>query len=49
MIKRIGTLARADIEALLGSRVFLETVVRVRANWTKDSEQVERLTQQMDG
>ncbi len=45
MIKRIGTLARADIETLLGSRVFLETTVQVQANWTKDSEQIERLTQ----
>ena len=45
MIKKIGSLARTDIESLLGSRVFLETIVKVRANWTKDSDQIERLTQ----
>ena len=45
MIKKIGSLARADIESLLGSRVFLETIVKVRANWTNDSDQIEQLTQ----
>jgi len=45
MIKKIGTLARADIETLLGQRVFLETIVKVRANWTNDSGQIEQLTQ----
>ncbi len=45
MIKKIGSLARTDIETLLGSRVFLETIVKVRANWTNDMEQIERLTQ----
>ena len=45
MIKKIGSLARADIESLLGNRVFLETIVKVRANWTNDSDQIERLTQ----
>ncbi len=45
MIKKIGSLARTDIESLLGSRVFLETIVKVRANWTNDSDQIERLTQ----
>ncbi|MFC2082726.1 GTPase Era [Candidatus Bipolaricaulota bacterium] len=45
MIKKIGSLARKDIEGLLGSRVFLETIVKVRANWTNDSDQIEQLTQ----
>ena len=45
MIKKIGSLARSDIESLLGRRVFLETIVKVRANWTNDSDQIERLTQ----
>jgi len=45
MIKKIGSLARSDIESLLGSRVFLETIVKVRANWTNDSDQIEQLTQ----
>jgi len=47
MIKKIGSLARADIETLLGSRVFLETIVKVRANWTNDSDQIEQLTQSL--
>ena len=45
MIKRIGSMARTDIESLLGSRVFLETIVKVQAHWTSDSDQIEQLTQ----
>ncbi|MBU1048452.1 GTPase Era [Candidatus Bipolaricaulota bacterium] len=45
MIKKIGSLARADIEKLLGHRVFLETIVKVQANWTHDSDQIQQLTQ----
>ena len=45
MIKRIGSLARTDIEKLLGHRVFLETIVKVQANWTNNSDQIEQLTQ----
>jgi len=33
-LKTIGQSARRDIEALLGSRVFLELFVRVQENWT---------------
>lgn len=33
MLKRIGTEARADIEHLLGKKVFLETFVQVREGW----------------
>jgi GTP-binding protein Era len=33
MIKRLGTDARKDIEAFLGSKVFLELFVKVRPNW----------------
>lgn len=44
MIKRIGSQSRVDIEALLGQRVYLETSVKVRANWTKDADQIEQLT-----
>jgi GTPase len=46
MIKRIGTLARKDIEALLGRPVFLETVVRVHPNWAQDEDEIEKLTQE---
>ena len=33
MLKRIGTLARGDIEGLLGCRVFLELWVKVKKDW----------------
>ena len=33
MIKKLGTLARKDIEAFLGNKVFLELFVKVRAKW----------------
>jgi len=33
-LKTIGQSARRDIEALLGTRVFLELFVRVQENWT---------------
>ena len=36
MLKKVGTLARKDIEAFLDTRVFLELYVRVSDNW-KDS------------
>ncbi|RYF85607.1 MAG: GTPase Era [Chitinophagaceae bacterium] len=37
MIKKLGTLARVDIEAFLGSKVFLELFVKVRPKW-RDNE-----------
>ncbi len=33
MIKKLGTMARIDLEAFLGSKVFLELYVKVRNNW----------------
>ncbi|NLC94285.1 MAG: GTPase Era, partial [Bacilli bacterium] len=33
MLKEIGTLARLDIENLLGSRIYLELWVKVMENW----------------
>ena len=33
MLKKIGTLARRDIEILLGDKVYLETWVKVKKNW----------------
>jgi len=44
MIKQIGTKARADIESLLGTHVFLELTVKVYKGWTRDLSQIERLT-----
>lgn len=37
MIKKLGTLARKDIEAFLGNKVFLELYVKVRPKW-RDSD-----------
>lgn len=39
-IKRIGQLARTDIERLLGRRVFLELFVRVQEGWTADARRL---------
>jgi len=36
MIKAIGTAARAQIEALLGARVFLDLQVKARPGWRED-------------
>ena len=33
MLKKIGTLARKDIELMLGDKVFLETWIKVKKNW----------------
>ena len=37
MLKRIGELARADMEEFLGAKVFLQTWVKVKENW-RDSD-----------
>jgi len=37
MLKRIGELARKDIEAFMGTKVFLQTWVKVKENW-RDSD-----------
>lgn len=42
LIKEIGTLARKDLERLLGSRVFLDLRVKVKKNWRKDEAQIKR-------
>jgi len=36
MIKRIGTLARTEIEAMNGKKVFLELYVKTHKNWKND-------------
>ncbi|MFH0993539.1 MAG: KH domain-containing protein, partial [bacterium] len=33
MLKKIGTAAREDIEALVGRKVYLELFVKVEADW----------------
>jgi GTP-binding protein Era len=43
MLKRIGSEARAEIERLLGRKVFLGLFVKVIENWTEDPASVRRL------
>lgn len=40
MIKKIGTLARKDIETFLDSKVFLELFVKVRPKWRDNEAQL---------
>ena len=42
-IREIGTRARPEIEALLGRKIFLELVVKVRPKWRRDERTLERL------
>jgi len=44
LIKRIGSSARPQIEALLGAHVYLELMVKIRHGWTKNASEIERLT-----
>jgi GTP-binding protein Era len=37
MLKKIGQLARADIERFMGTKVFLQTWVKVKDNWRDSS------------
>jgi GTP-binding protein Era len=43
MLKRIGTLARKEIEELLGRKVFLELHVKVRERWRDNPRFLEEL------
>jgi GTP-binding protein Era len=38
LLKKIGTLARREIETLVKKKVFLQTFVKVRPNWRQDPE-----------
>lgn len=40
MLKKVGTLARKEIEALIGSKVFLELWVKVDQNWRDKEEEL---------
>jgi GTP-binding protein Era len=42
-LKEIGTLARADIEKLLGRHVFLTLFVKVRERWRDDERALNEL------
>jgi GTP-binding protein Era len=41
-IKAIGKAARYDIERMLGTRVFLDLLVKVEKNWTEERRQLKR-------
>ncbi|HLE61667.1 MAG TPA: GTPase Era [Pyrinomonadaceae bacterium] len=43
MLKRVGTLARQELETILGNKVFLELRVRVLKKWREDPHFVESL------
>jgi GTP-binding protein Era len=43
MIKAIGTLARPEVELVLGRKVFLELQVKVRPRWRRDETVLDRL------
>ena len=40
MLKKIGELARGDIEAFMGTKVYLETWVKVKENWRDSMAQL---------
>ena len=37
MLKKVGTMARADIEKMLGKKVYLELWVRVKNDWRNNN------------
>ncbi|HEX2026244.1 MAG TPA: GTPase Era, partial [Actinomycetota bacterium] len=43
MLKRIGTTARRELEAMLGNKVFLELRVKVLREWQRDPAALSRL------
>jgi GTP-binding protein Era len=43
MLKKIGTAARLQIEKMVGTKVFLELFVKVKADWRESHEFVEQL------
>ncbi len=43
MLKRIGSSARIELEALFGAKLYLKLLVKVRKNWSRDSSALRRL------
>ena len=43
MLKEIGQKARADMEALLGNKVFLELWVKVKKDWRNSNRAIQQL------
>jgi GTP-binding protein Era len=42
-LKEVGTRARQQIEALLGTKVYLDLRIKVAKNWQRDPKQLRRL------
>ena len=42
-LRDVGTRARAEIEELLGSKVFLDLHVKVAKDWQRDPKALQRL------
>ena len=40
MLKKIGTVARKELETILEKKVFLELFVKVQKNWLKDKNAI---------
>lgn len=49
MLKEIGSLARQDIETLLGSKVFLELWVKVKKDWRNKPDSLKEFGYNRDG
>ncbi len=43
MIKAIGQSSRRELEKIFGTRVYLDLLVRVEKNWSRDSRALRRL------
>jgi GTP-binding protein Era len=43
VLREIGTRARAELEALLGTHVYLDLHVKVAKEWQRDPRQLARL------
>jgi GTP-binding protein Era len=43
MLKRVGKIAREDMERFLSKKVFLDLWVKVQKNWTRDDQAIRRL------
>ena len=43
MLKKIGTSARKEIEAMSGKRIFLQLRIKVRKNWRDDEKMVKQM------
>jgi GTP-binding protein Era len=43
MLKRIGSLARKEIELFLGKKIFMRLWVKVKKDWRKDESSINKL------